>query len=184
MKPKLQTAAAWACAAAAMAFFLAPEGNPDIFWHLSVGREMFASRAIPRADSLSFTLAGAPWVDFEWGFQALCYPFYAAAGFAGLLALRLALWGGLLALLWSALGVYGLGRAVKGLGLLFFGILFSRTGGLRARQPQLSLLDTDLEGGGALAYQLVKEGLEGKPARSLTLAWSPVPKGGTLAKAS
>jgi DNA-binding LacI/PurR family transcriptional regulator len=70
-------------------------------------------------------------------------------------------------------------RVPKDLSLLSFG---PRPSGQRARQPLLSLLDCALDQGGALAYQLVREGLEGRPVRSLTLEWSAQPQGTTLAK--
>lgn len=46
-----------------------------MWWHLSAGRWMLAHASIPSADAFSFTRAGAPWIDFEWGFQLLLYPF-------------------------------------------------------------------------------------------------------------
>jgi len=36
---------------------------------------MWAHRAVPSVDSFSFTKGGSPWIDFEWGFQLLLYPF-------------------------------------------------------------------------------------------------------------
>jgi LacI family transcriptional regulator len=71
-------------------------------------------------------------------------------------------------------------RVPQDLSLLSFG---PRPNGQRARQPLLSLLDCALDRGGALAYQLVREGLEGRPVRSLTLEWSAQPQGSTLGKA-
>jgi hypothetical protein len=52
-----------------------PVLSPDVWWHLSAGRWIWAHRAIPAVDSFTFTKAGAPWIDFEWGFQLLLYPF-------------------------------------------------------------------------------------------------------------
>ena len=59
-------------ALAASAFFL-PVINPDLFWHLSAGRFMFDHGAVPRADFLSWTMAGRPWFDFEWLAQLIYY---------------------------------------------------------------------------------------------------------------
>ena len=38
----------------------------DLWWHLAAGGWIVDHRAVPRADSWSFTRAGAPWVHHEW----------------------------------------------------------------------------------------------------------------------
>jgi hypothetical protein len=65
---------AWAYALALIVLCL-PVQSPDAWWHLSAGRWIWTHGAIPAADAFSFTRAGAPWIDFEWGFQFLLYPF-------------------------------------------------------------------------------------------------------------
>ncbi len=65
---------AWAYALALVVFCL-PVLSPDVWWHLSAGRWIWAHVAVPATDAFSFTRAGAPWIDFEWGFQLLLYPF-------------------------------------------------------------------------------------------------------------
>ena len=57
----------WALCAAAVAALaaLGPVRDPDLWWHLSAGRFLRETLAIPRADWLSHTMAGKPWVDFE-----------------------------------------------------------------------------------------------------------------------
>lgn len=65
---------AWAYALALIVFCL-PVLSPDAWWHLSAGRWIWAHGAVPMSDAFSFTRAGAPWIDFEWGFQLLLYPF-------------------------------------------------------------------------------------------------------------
>lgn len=72
--PKGGALRAWAYALALIVLCL-PVMSPDVWWHLSAGRWILAHRAVPAADAFSFTLAGAPWIDFEWGFQLLLYPF-------------------------------------------------------------------------------------------------------------
>lgn len=61
---------AWAYALALVVFCL-PLYSPDLFWHLNSGRWILEHFAVPRVDSFSFTLAGAPWLDFEWGTQII-----------------------------------------------------------------------------------------------------------------
>ncbi|MDO8757123.1 MAG: hypothetical protein Q7J64_03850 [Elusimicrobiota bacterium] len=65
---------AWAYALALLVFCL-PVASPDAWWHLSAGRWIWANAAIPMSETFSFTRAGAAWIDFEWGFQLLLYPF-------------------------------------------------------------------------------------------------------------
>lgn len=65
---------AWAYALALIVLFI-PVRSPDVWWHLSAGRWIWAHGAAPFAETFSFTLEGAPWIDFEWGFQLLLYPF-------------------------------------------------------------------------------------------------------------
>jgi hypothetical protein len=66
-------------------------------WHLAAGREVLSGRGIPRADAFSFTAAGTPWLDHEWGFQTLAALADILAGTPGLIGLR--------ALFVSALGL-------------------------------------------------------------------------------
>ncbi len=68
-----------------------PIYNPDIFWHLSAFRRMAESRALPRADWLSWTREGLPWLDFEWLSQLLFGAVFSTGGLAGLWALKVAL---------------------------------------------------------------------------------------------
>jgi len=72
-----------------------PIGDPDLWWHLSAARRMLDTWSFPRADWLSFTRAGAPWVDFEWLSQLALGGAWGAGRMAGLLALKIAL------LLWA-----------------------------------------------------------------------------------
>lgn len=44
--------------------------DPGTLWHLRLGREILATGAVPRADTLTFTRAGEPWVDQSWLFDA------------------------------------------------------------------------------------------------------------------
>ncbi|HVE13561.1 MAG TPA: hypothetical protein VNI01_09225, partial [Elusimicrobiota bacterium] len=96
MKPRRIEALWMAAALAAAAPMLAmPIGDPDLWWHLSAARRMLDTWSFPRADWLSFTRAGAPWVDFEWLSQLALGGAWGAGRMAGLLALKIAL------LLWA-----------------------------------------------------------------------------------
>jgi len=82
----------------------APLSDPDFWWHLADGRYMVQHRLILRSEVFSHTLAGTPWIDFEWLSQILLYllvrswGFGAAVlakiflGFAAVALLGLSLW--------------------------------------------------------------------------------------------
>ncbi|MBI4063791.1 MAG: hypothetical protein HY401_05765 [Elusimicrobia bacterium] len=79
--------------------FLAPNENPDLFWHLASAREAKAL-GLPFLDkeTFSFTLAGADWINFEWLFSKLVYVFFEIGSFkllaflASLLSASIVFW--------------------------------------------------------------------------------------------
>ncbi len=72
-------------AATSTAYFLAGnEADNDLWVHLLLGKRMLSSGAIPRFDDLSFTAAGAPWVDHEWLAQLLFALVFNTVGGTGL----------------------------------------------------------------------------------------------------
>ena len=79
--------------------------DPDLWWHLYVGERILDTGTLPEVDDLSFTAAGDPWIDHEWGVEILMALAWRAAGPPGLTLLRigllLALTGGLTFLLWQ-----------------------------------------------------------------------------------
>ena len=113
-----ERAAAGSALAATLALFSLPIANPDVFWHLSAGRWMAAHLAVPRADWLSHTMAGAPWVDFEWLTQVLWYGVLEACGMRGLWGLKVLVLCACAAVLWRILGLYACRPAARGLGVL------------------------------------------------------------------
>ena len=44
--------------------------DPGTLWHLRLGREILRTGDVPAVDTLTFTRAGAPWVDQSWLFDA------------------------------------------------------------------------------------------------------------------
>lgn len=99
LKEGLVRAWAYALALVVCAF---PFFNPDVFWHLSAGRWIWAHASVPRAEAFSFTRAGTPWIDFEWLTQAVWYAAVRAAGLWGLWLLKGAL---VAAAFWSVDGL-------------------------------------------------------------------------------
>lgn len=93
----------------ALSCFIGPIRNPDLWWHLSAGRRIVAQHAVPRADFLSHTRSGCAWVDFEWIPQLIYLAVHHAAGYQGLIVLRLLLMAGVLACSLTLLSLYGAG---------------------------------------------------------------------------
>jgi hypothetical protein len=65
---------------ATLLFCYRPVQDPDTFWHLAVGREMWQTGELVRTETFSYTAPGAPWVDEEWLFHALAYPLWKVGG--------------------------------------------------------------------------------------------------------
>jgi hypothetical protein len=40
--------------------------DPDLWWHIKVGQDILATHRWPTVDSYSFTVAGQPWIAYEW----------------------------------------------------------------------------------------------------------------------
>ncbi|HAH08005.1 MAG TPA: hypothetical protein DCM05_16015 [Elusimicrobia bacterium] len=123
--------AAWGLLACAAACFCLPILNPDIFWHLSAARWILEHRSLPRADWLSHTMAGKPWVDFEWLFQLLAHGAWSAAGFRGLWLLKLACFSAAAALLWRALALSAVSQEARAAGVLAWALGLSTANDLR-----------------------------------------------------
>ncbi|HVZ74124.1 MAG TPA: hypothetical protein VHJ20_17215 [Polyangia bacterium] len=54
--------------------------EPDTYWALRAGRDIWRTHAVPRVDTYSFTAAGLPWPDHEWLWQAAIYPLFRLGG--------------------------------------------------------------------------------------------------------
>lgn len=57
-----------------------PLWDPDSFWHLAVGREMWQTHHLVRTETFSFTAPGVPWEDTEWLFHLIAYPVWLLGG--------------------------------------------------------------------------------------------------------
>ena len=61
-----------------------PIWDPDTYWHLAIGREIWQTHHLVRTETFSFTARGVPWEDTEWLFHLLAYPLWKVFGYAGL----------------------------------------------------------------------------------------------------
>ena len=70
-----------------LAVFLAcyqPIWDPDTYWHLAIGREIWQTHHLVGTETFSFTARGVPWVDTEWLFHVFAYPLWKLFGYTGL----------------------------------------------------------------------------------------------------
>ena len=58
-------------------------GDPDTQWHIAVGRDIWAARAVPSTDLYSHTFFGAPWIAKEWLSQLILLGAYEAGAWRG-----------------------------------------------------------------------------------------------------
>ncbi len=71
----------WAFLAVALptlAALVAGLATVDLAYHLRAGAEILDTRAIPTVDSWTFTAAGLPWTDQQWGAQVVLTAVYRA----------------------------------------------------------------------------------------------------------
>jgi hypothetical protein len=83
--------------------------STDLTYHLRAGAEILETGRIPSADSWTFTVAGEPWFDQQWGSQVLLAAVYQAVGWTGLAVLRAALVGVIFGLLFETCRRRGIG---------------------------------------------------------------------------
>src|SRR5262245_33870444 len=60
--------------------------DPDLWWHLQTGQDIFYSRLIPHVDIYSFTKAGSEWITHEWLSELLIYGAFKVGGWGFLVA--------------------------------------------------------------------------------------------------
>lgn len=65
--------------------------DPDLWWHIRVGQEIVSMHHWPTTDPYSFTVAGQPWVAYEWLGEVLLGGIARIAGLQGLMALLIVL---------------------------------------------------------------------------------------------
>jgi hypothetical protein len=97
-----------AVALPALAAIIANLPSVDLTYHLRAGAEMLDGRGIPTVDTWTFTVAGTPWTDQQWGAQVILAAVYRVAGWTGLVLLR----SGLIAVIFGCLLAIGLQRGL------------------------------------------------------------------------
>ena len=114
--------------------FLLPVTPQDYWWYLRVGRDTLTAGAVPQIDTLSYTQAGSPVVNFSWGAAVLFWLIYKL----GALTLTVLVRGLLVALAYSLIWLtarrLGVGRLGAALVLLLAVLASSNNWSMR---PQL-----------------------------------------------
>jgi hypothetical protein len=77
-----------AVALPALGALVASMSTVDLAYHLRAGGEILDGGGIPRVDTWTFTVAGQPWHDQQWGAQVLLALTERAGGWTGLVLLR------------------------------------------------------------------------------------------------
>ena len=103
----------------ALAALLVPMPAVDLAYQLRAGAEILAGSGIPDHDTWTFTVAGTPWLDQQWGAQVVLSAVFQVLGWTGLAVLRAALVGlafwlllGAIRAAWSIASVRAGGSAV------------------------------------------------------------------------
>ena len=165
--PRVSLRQLWAFLAIALPVLgavIAPLPSVDLAYHLRAGAEILATRAIPSVDTWTFTAAGMPWQDQQWGAQVVLAAAYQALGWTGLILVRAALVGVAFGLLFDlcrrragsirvaallSLAAFGCAAITLGLRPQLFGVaLFSATLWLvlrRREAPRLLWIVVPLE---------------------------------------
>lgn len=58
--------------------------DSDAGWHIRAGEHMIQSHSLPRTDPFSFTMAGRPWVAWEWGADVIVGTIHQNWGLTGI----------------------------------------------------------------------------------------------------
>ncbi len=124
--PRLTLPELWACLAVllpVLGALIASISTVDLAYHLRAGAIVLDSRSLPSPDTFTFTAAGLPWVDQQWGAQAAFAAIFRSGGWALLAVVRAGLVGLISWLVFRACRSAGSGtRAAAWLTLAGFGV--------------------------------------------------------------
>ena len=157
--PRLSMPELWACLAVllpVLGAIVATISTVDLAYQLRAGAIILDTRVLPSPDQFTFTAAGLPWLDQQWGAQAALAAIYRVGGWALLAVVRAALVGlmawfvyrgcrsagaGIRVAAWLTLAGFGVGLVALGLRPQLLGmVLFAATLAIlagRDRHPRL-----------------------------------------------
>ena len=143
--------------------------DPDLPWHLSAARQFLRTGAVPRADFLSWTMAGKPWVDFELGSELVFYAVLKAGGTPALWLFRSAALFAVLLLVRELLRLWKIPRAWNGLALPALAAALVPLSGLRPELFSLLLFMIEF-----ILLERRRLGLPGPGGRAFVLLHAPL----------
>jgi hypothetical protein len=119
--------------AAAVTLFAASltVADPDLWWHLRVGADIWDQRRVPRDDPYSFLSGERPWVNHEWLAEAMMAAAWRLGGESGLVLLKIAV-------AWAL--TYLIGRRLRRRGASRLSAALLAAAGLIAMLPSLGSL--------------------------------------------
>lgn len=133
-------------AAVALSFLYAIRiHSADTWWHLATGRWIHENGAIPTTDPFGFVTRGEPWVYVDWLPEWVLYAVWQLGGFGGLVVLKMALAGLLLAGVGAACRAAGAGRAASIAAMCVVAVL---------AQPRYAMLRPNLFGAALLSWTM------------------------------
>ena len=137
------------------ALSLRPAVDSDLGWHLRTGQLILASGQVPRADPFSHTMAGHPWVDNEWLWEASVAALHAGGGALALLAANALLVTATVGLIYATLRlrrlpplVAALGASLGLIGVVIYADVRPGMMGILFSAAFLYLLERQRQGGG------------------------------------
>jgi hypothetical protein len=95
----------WATAVVALSVgvtFMFRMSSIDLVYHLRAGEAILSTHGAPSVDAFTFSMAGRPWLDQQWGAQILLALVYRAGGWVGMALFHAALVGATFWFLWLA----------------------------------------------------------------------------------
>lgn len=102
---------------------LRPIWDPDVGWHLALGRTIVEQRSVPDAEPFTHTARGAPMVAHEWASQVVYHAIVEVAGVRGLRVAHAALVGLLLLLFYGMLRAAGVPPALAVVGVFTWALI-------------------------------------------------------------
>ena len=124
----------WRSRCPVLAALVASLSTVDLTYQLRAGAEILATASIPTTDTWTFTVAGQPWFDQQWGAQAILSAVFQVGGWTGLALLRAGLLGVIVACLFVVARRAGL--ADRGAALVTIGAFIIAAPAMALR-PQL-----------------------------------------------
>src|SRR4051812_1354537 len=143
-----------------------PLGDPDVWWHVRLGRQIITTHAIPHHETWSFAALGRTWTPTAWLSDVVFGATTNALGYRGLIFLKLTVCAVAAFMLWRLIRRAGAGPIAASLAYAL--TLLPVLPFLRERPQAFSLLFVIWI---AAECHLVRGGGTIRPVRFLALQW-------------